>query len=156
MKAYLICLFSLGLNSIIDLSFAHTEAQGIIFKKSQWKHLRCTFPKPNYQPLEYSSIKDIIDPVFQKYNPKKSDKQNWIEIYVEVKKLQSTYEAEINRHHTDLDFCLFVLYQILLCIKHQASLFKEETETSEWDYLLKLWGPIMERLFYRKSLRLKW
>ncbi|CEP11105.1 hypothetical protein [Parasitella parasitica] len=35
-------------------------------------------------------------------------------------------------------------------------LFDDEVESSEWDFVVKVWGVVTERLFHGTNLHLKW
>ncbi|KAI8051705.1 hypothetical protein BDF21DRAFT_441288 [Thamnidium elegans] len=62
----------------------------------------------------------------------------------------------LGQNCTDISFCIYFILQILLLIKRQPGLFKEDIDCSEWDYIVKFWGVIAKRLFYESNLRLKW
>lgn len=114
------------------------------------------FPPPKYDVSEFSNMKTILKPLFSIYKNNKSADESWLNLYRKVKHLEEVYDVELNPEHDDIGFCLFLFRQILIMIKHQAGLFSEEIDVSEWDSVIKLWGPVVERLFFNKNLRLKW
>ncbi|KAG2230781.1 hypothetical protein INT48_006803 [Thamnidium elegans] len=46
--------------------------------------------------------------------------------------------------------------QVLSIIRYNPDLFVTEIDSSEWDFVVKFWGLITERLFRDSELRLKW
>ncbi|EIE87918.1 hypothetical protein RO3G_12629 [Rhizopus delemar RA 99-880] len=58
--------------------------------------------------------------------------------------------------HSDYNFCIHLLLQIKSIIKNQPHLFDDEIDSSEWDFVVKFWGVVTERLFHGTDLRLKW
>jgi hypothetical protein len=76
------------------------------------------------------------------------------------KSFTNKFDVELNDEDEDAEYCLFVFELILKTNKRYKYLFGkngEKEEVSEWDYLLKFWGPVMERLFQLSgNLRLKW
>lgn len=65
-------------------------------------------------------------------------------------------DPKIDISKKDISFCIHVMLQILMTIKHEPALFSDTIDSSEWDYIVKFWGPITQRLFYFSGLRLKW
>lgn len=113
--------------------------------------------KPKVRDVqEYSYLYKILEPAFKVYSEKKTFNINWINIYKEIKLLDQKYDFEIDSGSLDTSFCIYLLLQIMILVKHQPGLFKEEIDCSEWDFIVKFWGLITERLFYNSSLRLKW
>lgn len=51
---------------------------------------------------------------------------------------------------------LVSVLHILTTIKNQPHLFNDHIDVSEWDYVVKFWDPVTERLFYNTELRSKW
>lgn len=77
-------------------------------------------------------------------------------MYKQARSLEKTYDQEFNPDDNDVSFCIYFMLQVLLLIKHQPHLFDPQIENSEWDFIVKFWGLITERLFYGTQLRLKW
>ncbi|KAI7892251.1 uncharacterized protein EV154DRAFT_550831 [Mucor mucedo] len=149
-------IVSLGLNSILDLSHTYPDAQSTLFNNRQWLHLQRTNRPKKYVSEEYAYISNIIQPIFKAYNPAKTSDQNWTAIYIQAKKLAEQNDPEIDISKKDISFCIHVMLQILMVIKHESGLFSDTVDSSEWDYIVKFWGPITQRLFYFSGLRLKW
>lgn len=149
-------IVSLGLNSIIDLSFDHPQSQSTLFDNTQWKTLRKIYNSKHYVDEEYNSIFFILYPVFQCYNEKKPFETNWITAYKKFKNLEKKYDHVLNASCSDISFCVFFISQTLMLMKYQPALFEKEIDCSEWDYVVKFWGVITERLFHDSDLRLKW
>ncbi|KAG1472311.1 hypothetical protein G6F56_001610 [Rhizopus delemar] len=134
-------IVSLGLNSILDLSYEHPDAQSTLFNNRQWLHLKRTNKPKKYVSTKYTYISEILTPMFKAYNLAKTSDENWNAIYVQCKKLAEQNDPEID---------------ILMAVKHEPGLFSDTVDSSEWDYIMKFWGPITQRLFYFSGLRLKW
>lgn len=149
-------IVSLGLNSTIDLSFDHPQSQSTLFDNTQWKTLRKIYNSKHYVDEEYNSNFSILNPVFQFYNEKKPFETNWITAYKEFKDLEKKYDHVLDASCSDVSFCVFFISQTLMLMKYQPALFIEEIDCSEWDYVVKFWGVISERLFHDSDLRLKW
>ncbi|KAI9258711.1 hypothetical protein EDC94DRAFT_641369 [Helicostylum pulchrum] len=149
-------IVALGLNSTIDLSFDHPQSQSTLFDNTQWRTLRSIYKSKRYVYEEYDSIFSILNPVFQCYNEKKPFEINWMTAYKKVKDLEKKYDHVLDASCSDVSFCVFLVFQMLMLMKYQPALFKEEIDCSEWDYVVKFWGVITERLFHDSGLRLKW
>jgi hypothetical protein len=149
-------IVSLGLNSIIDLSFAFPGSQSILMKSQQWSELRKKFKPKAYDVADYMYIKEVLQPVVKIYQGKHTVHVNWLNMYKKIKALESQYDPELNPSNKDVSFCLYLLLQVLLIIKHQPNIFNDQIDNSEWDFVVKFWGLITERLFYFTHLRLKW
>lgn len=149
-------IVSLGLNSILDISFTYPDSQSTLFTSQQWDELRRKYKPKKYNTSEYAHIKPILAPIFKEYSDKKTTDANWINMYKQVKSLEKTHDPELSPDNNDISFCIYFILQTLLIIKHQPDLFNPEIDSSEWDFVVKFWGLITERLFYRSHLRLKW
>ncbi|KAG1166505.1 hypothetical protein G6F36_012918 [Rhizopus arrhizus] len=134
-------IVSLGLNSILDLSYKYPDAQSTLFNNRQWLHLKRTNKPKEYVSTEYAYISEILKPIFKAYNPAKTSDENLKALYVQTKTLMEQNDPEID---------------ILMAVKHEPGLFSDTVNSSEWDYIVKFWGPITQRLFYFSGLRLKW
>ncbi|KAI8967393.1 hypothetical protein BDF20DRAFT_900833 [Mycotypha africana] len=85
-----------------------------------------------------------------------SIKQPQISHYTKAKELAAQHDPELNVDEAEVSFCNNFILQILKVIKHQPSLFNDTINNSEWDYIVKFWGVVIERLFHFTDLRLKW
>ncbi|KAI8886859.1 hypothetical protein K501DRAFT_292609 [Backusella circina FSU 941] len=54
------------------------------------------------------------------------------------------YEA-LRLQHSNLNFCIHLLLQIMSIIKNQPHLLDDEVNSSEWDFVVKFWGVVTER-----------
>ena len=70
--------YSLGLNSIIDLSFSHPEAQSTLFTATQWKQLKKSFPRRQYQIEKHETVKKQLKPIMTSYQENRSWGANWL------------------------------------------------------------------------------
>jgi hypothetical protein len=122
----------------------------------QWKQLKTMFVSQVYMTEQYGDIISVIEPVLLAYDKKKPFTANWLSAYDKLKKLQEKYDTEKNEEYVDIDFCLYFISTILTTMKHQRHLFAEDIDNSEWDYIVKFWGPVIERLYMHTGLRLKW
>ncbi|KAI9356691.1 hypothetical protein BD770DRAFT_389921 [Pilaira anomala] len=65
-------ILSLGLNSILDLSFSKLDAQGKLFERSQWKQLRDRYPPKKYNVDYYTHLLKPLSSIRGIYDRKKS------------------------------------------------------------------------------------
>ncbi|KAI9481531.1 MAG: hypothetical protein EXX96DRAFT_595278 [Benjaminiella poitrasii] len=63
-------------------------------------------------------------------------------LYVQTKTLTEQNDPEIDVSKKDISFGIHVMLQILMAIKHEPGLFSDTVSFSEWDYIVKFWGPI--------------
>ncbi|KAL9545594.1 hypothetical protein PS6_008145 [Mucor atramentarius] len=145
----------LGLNSCLDLSYQYPNGQSILFTASEWRALRNRFPKPSYPTNVYDDAVDIVRSAIA-YDNKKSSRSNWTKMYKRIKKLEDQYDVELNEDHSDIGFALFFFSQLLKLINNNPELFDEQKEVSEQDFSVKFWSSILERLFVKSGLTLKW
>lgn len=97
-----------------------------------------------------------MKPIFKAYKTNKTFNENWTAIYIQTKKLAEEYDPEINVTKKDISFCIHLILQIIMTIKFEPGLFSDAVDLSEWDYIVKFWGQITQRLFYFSGLRFKW
>ncbi|KAG1471343.1 hypothetical protein G6F56_002176 [Rhizopus delemar] len=136
-------IVSLGLNSIIDLSFDYPEAQSTLFTGSQWTELRKTFSAKGYQIDKHGDIKENLKEIFSNYKSDRSFRSNWISLYRTTKSFQELYDVEEDKKYEDEDFCLFVFETVLKLIKHHQYLYQDDIDNSEWEFICKIWSPIV-------------
>ncbi|KAI8382327.1 hypothetical protein BD560DRAFT_487190 [Blakeslea trispora] len=147
---------SLGLNSILGVSFNCPDCQSKLFTNQEWHELRKRYRPVAYNITEYDKIKSILKPVFQAYKENKTFDTNWMKMYKEAKKLEKHYDPVLKQKYADIAFCIFFVTQVLSIVRYNSSLFDAAIDSSEWDFVVKFWGPITERLFQDSELRLKW
>lgn len=70
-------------------------------------------------------------PIFKAYNPVKTSDENWTALYVQAKKLTEQNDPEIDISKKDISFCIHVMLQILMAIKHEPGLFSDTVHSSE-------------------------
>lgn len=63
---------------------------------------------------------------------------------------------EEDESNEDEIFFLFLIQHILKLYKKSSYLFEEDIDCSEWDFVIKLWSPLIEELFINTDLRTKW
>lgn len=127
-----------------------------MFTNQEWLELRKQYRQVEYNTTEYDRIRSILQPVFQAHKQIKPFDTNWVKTYKEAKKLEKHYEPVFSPKHADVAFCVFFVMQVLSIIRYNPSLFATDIDSSEWDFVVKFWGPITERLFRDSGLRLKW
>jgi uncharacterized protein YjiS (DUF1127 family) len=149
-------IVSLGLNSTLDISFTYPNSQSTLFTSQQWDELKRKYKPIDYDTNLYAYMRPMLQPIFKAYNKRSTNKTNWLKMYREVKSLERIYDHELNPKNSDISFCVYFMLQVLLLLKHQSGLFDSHIDSSEWDFIVKFWGPITERLFYESQLRLKW
>lgn len=145
---------SLGMNSILDLSFEFGDAQSLLFSEGQWSELKARFPDGEEQDLELeenlnnliNDFKLTIESVAKSktsFETKMNTLSNW---------LRRTNKV-LNDEET---FLVFLVQHVLKLYKKSSYLFQKEIDCSEWDFVLKIWSPIVEELFNDTNLRSKW
>lgn len=79
-----------------------------------------------------------------------------IVLYKELKKLEKRYDSVLEAKHADVVFDIYVVQHTISIMKYSPQLFETPVDSSEWDFIVKIWGPIIERLFRHSGLRLEW
>jgi hypothetical protein len=130
--------------------------QSTLFNNKQWCHLKDMFPCKKYDKNQYKSIRLKLKLIIEAYKKDRPFHVNWMAMYDNVKEFQQKYDTEKNEKYADIDFCLYFFEVILKIIKHHHYVFQEDIDKSEWDYLTRIWCPILERCFTNSGLRLKW
>jgi hypothetical protein len=97
-----------------------------------------------------------LKPIFKAYNIVRSSDENWAVLYKEANKLALENNSEIDINKKDISFCVYFILEILLAVKHDTELFSDIFDSSEWDYIVKFWESITQRLFRFSGLHLKW
>ncbi|RCI03070.1 hypothetical protein CU098_012150 [Rhizopus stolonifer] len=69
-------IITLGLNSILDLSFKYPVGQAKLFKRNQRKQLDALFPSKTYPIDSYDYIKELLASLKGCYNKNKSKEAN--------------------------------------------------------------------------------
>ncbi|KAK4520680.1 Flavodoxin-like domain-containing protein [Mucor velutinosus] len=140
---------TLGLNSILDLSYNFPRGQSTIFSAVQWSHLREKY-KYSYvsHPLSLSrKATEVLK------NAETIAKTNVTEASDQIYKYLYLYK---NRFTNDEQFVLFAHAFILEFLESNPYMFNKQVKKNEQDCIVKLWGPIMEKLVQKTPLRLKW
>ncbi|KAI7848352.1 hypothetical protein BDC45DRAFT_541064 [Circinella umbellata] len=138
-------IICLGLNSILDLSAMYPERQTVLFNKKQWHNLTKMYLPKQFDGSSYATLGNVLEPIFNAYKDKKT-----------IISLQSQYNPELDESFRDVDFGLYFYHSLLHLQKYHKYLFNDDVDISEWDYMVKFWGPVLERLFVGTGLRLKW
>ncbi|KAL9542488.1 hypothetical protein MBANPS3_008582 [Mucor bainieri] len=122
----------------------------------QWAHLKKMLPPTPMTIADHDEHVDAINTIPNVFQLKQPPIKIWKIMYKEVIRLQQTYNAELDDSFRDVAFGIYFYNSLLLLIKHHAYMFDPKIDTSEWDYIVKFWGPMMENLFTNSGLRLKW
>lgn len=146
----------LGLNTVVDVSFNFPDGQSTLFTNKEWSKLRELYKPAKYNTSEYDDIKLTLQPITNAYRRNKSFDINWVAIYQEAKKLEKNFDPLFEEKHSEVAFVIYFILQIMKIIRYSPQLFDSEIDNSEWNYIVKFWGPITERLFRDTNLRLKW
>lgn len=128
---------SLGLNSILDVSFNSLDCQSKLFTNEEWLGLRKQYRPIRYNTTEYGRIRSMSQPVFEAYRKNKTFDTDWVKMYKEAKKLEKHYDPVFNPKHADIAFCIFFVLQVLSIIRYNPGLFDTAINSSEWDVLVK-------------------
>ncbi|KAI9255457.1 hypothetical protein EDC94DRAFT_641959 [Helicostylum pulchrum] len=133
-------IVSLGLNFLFDLRFNYAHNNGI------------NSDRKKYNVSEYQDLLKPLRTIDDLYNGSRSVDFNWLNIYKELKRLQSLYDQYIRSEYNDQDFIISMLLQILTVIKEHPYPFIDEIDVSECDLIVKFWGPVTELLFHLQIL----
>ncbi|KAI8640628.1 hypothetical protein BD408DRAFT_369586, partial [Parasitella parasitica] len=150
-------MISLGMNSILDLSYAFEGGQSTLFSQEQWHELQARFPAVEHEYTELSgnllSVTTRYTLVLQQLSKARSGLEKKLKSLSKWIKDQEK-AADMNE---DEQFFLYFVSHIIKCHQKSAYLFDSVTECSEWDYVVKLWSPLIEELFDGvNNLRTKW
>ncbi|GAA5798842.1 hypothetical protein HPULCUR_004248 [Helicostylum pulchrum] len=110
--------------------------------------------RKKYNVSEYQDLLKPLRTIDDLYNGSRSVDFNWLNIYKELKRLQSLYDQYIRSEYNDQDFIISMLLQTLTVIKEHPYPFIDEIDVSECDLIVKFWGPVTELLFRNTGLRL--
>ncbi|KAI9255453.1 hypothetical protein EDC94DRAFT_678538 [Helicostylum pulchrum] len=108
--------------------------------------------RKKYNVSEYQDLLKPLRTIDDLYNGSRSVDFNWLNIYKELKRLQSLYDQYIRSEYNDQDFIISMLLQILTVIKEHPYPFIDEIDVSECDLIVKFWGPVTELLFHLQIL----
>ncbi|KAG2204533.1 hypothetical protein INT47_012592, partial [Mucor saturninus] len=140
---------TLGLNSILDLSYSYPDSQSVLFAPAQWKKLRNLLKihkvtKPITMNHKVESMLTKAEAMAKTDLQKASDV-----IYNHLYK----YKAKLCQ---DEAFILYVHAFISEFLVHNQYMFDKNIEKNEQDCIVKFWGPLMEKLIQKTGLRLNW
>lgn len=137
---------SLGLNCILDLSAGYPKGQTKLFSLLDWKSLK----KDHIHKGEKADVNLPVDVICDIKQNAKCQKLGNALCIVETAEIKAT-------RGTEHRFGLYLHRHILeLLIDDMETLCDREVDKSEWDYTIKIWGPILENFFRGTALRLKW
>ncbi|KAF7730684.1 hypothetical protein EC973_001633 [Apophysomyces ossiformis] len=138
-------MISMGLNSILDLTDNYPHGQSALFTRSQYKYLKKRFSA--------ADLRNEISPALEK---------NLAEIEADAKRgnLELAYRNAVIKqaNSTDRDekFAYYLYAHSLELLLDHAYMFEGSIDLSETDYAIKCWGPVIEHLMARTSVRCKW
>jgi hypothetical protein len=134
----------------LDLSYSYPDAQASLFSRNDWSKLRYAYNSnqdtkrdldinrkaektlEDAAKISSTSLPDASDHIYR-------------HLYKNKKKLTSNEE-----------FILFSFAFILEFIDCNQYIFDSNIKKNEQDCIVKLWGPLFEKLVQRTTLRLKW
>ncbi|GAA5798396.1 hypothetical protein HPULCUR_003798 [Helicostylum pulchrum] len=168
---------SLGINSILDLSYEFGEAQSTLFTEEQWSTLKSRFAVEEDQDADMDdNLIAIIDSFLRTVESMLTAKTSFS---IKMNKLSSWVEHAKNSRmlNSEERFILFITQHLLKLYQKTSYLFNVEIDCSEWDFVLKsrltrymvkvnklrdlMYFNInlvekMEELFNNDALRTKW
>lgn len=104
-----------------------------------------------YDTIEYEYIRGILAPIIKEYG----DKRTADAMYKQAKQLEYKHNPELDINSDDAFFYIDVVLKVLLLIKHESHLFDPQIRSSEWDFIVKFWVLVAEKLFRYCGLGLK-
>ncbi|KAL9554898.1 hypothetical protein MBANPS3_002608, partial [Mucor bainieri] len=128
-----------------------------LFTQEQWQELQARFPAVEQEDTELAeNLNSLTTRYLLRVQPlskartglekKLKNLSNWIE--------DQQRAADMNEEEK---FFLYLVSHIIKRHQKSAYLFDSVTDCSEWDYVVKLWSPLIEELFDSvKNLRTKW
>ncbi|KAI7865076.1 hypothetical protein BDF14DRAFT_1828361, partial [Spinellus fusiger] len=138
---------SLGMNSLLDLSYSYPDGQSVIFTRKQWKQLKQMFPstESKFKDNEMSEkLIEVIETILDLNNTASTSHEKKTN---NIKALKNTYTTKDDR------FLIFLLKHLIKIQRKYSYLFDEEVDCSESDFMAKIWIPIIEKLFMDTKLR---
>lgn len=139
----------LGLNSILDLSYKYSEAQSVLFTPDQWRKLRNLLAKKgNARSLD-------INPKVEKMlcRAESLAEDDIIKASDYIYKCLYRKNSKLTQKEA---FTLFAHAFITEFIAHNQYMFDKSIEKNEQDFIVKFWGPLLEKLVQNTGLRLRW
>ncbi|KAG2224394.1 hypothetical protein INT45_002933 [Circinella minor] len=141
----------LGLNSILDVFIGHTTKknfihppQSYLFSDYEWKELSLKF---NHMSSEYNVIVKYEDKIKKIEKYAKGDLRD---------ARQHTYMAEMKSTRDDESILYAIYTHFLGVLEYHQYMFLDYTDITDLDFGVKLWGPMLEKLFRNTNLRCKW
>lgn len=139
-------MVSLGMNSLLDLSFEFEVGLSSIFTQEQWNDLKARFPvvEPegfdlilnlNDLTADYSITLQRLSRAKTGLEKKNKALSNWVKD-----------QAKKTSMNEDEKIFLYVVFHIIKRHQKFGYLFDNITDCSEWDYVIKLWAPMFEEL----------
>ncbi|KAG2224390.1 hypothetical protein INT45_002929, partial [Circinella minor] len=141
----------LGLNSILDIFIGHATKtnsihppQSYLFSDAEWKELSLKF---NHMSSEYDVVAKYKDKIKKIEECAKGDLKD---------ARQHTYMAEMKSTRDDESILYAIYTHYLEVLEYHQYIFQDDIDITELDFGVKLWGPMLEKLFRNTSLRCKW
>jgi hypothetical protein len=117
--------------------------------------LKKRYKTHKYDTIEYEYIRGILAPIIKEYEDKRTADADWIAMYKQAKQLEYKHNPELDINSDDAYFYIDVVLKVLLSIKHESHLFDPQIRSSEWDFIVKFWVFVTEKLFRYCGLGLK-
>ncbi|KAF7721385.1 hypothetical protein EC973_004814 [Apophysomyces ossiformis] len=144
-------MITLGLNSVLDISNTREKSQRGLFSNSEWEELVETFGKKQEDGLNDTLSKALRKPIDKIV--KKAKKDGLLEARFHANKTEYLQSANNNKV---ADVMAIYAHCLQLMEFHKYLFNQNHSKLSEGDYVVKVWGPILETLFRSTDLRCKW
>ncbi|KAI9354761.1 hypothetical protein BD770DRAFT_392159 [Pilaira anomala] len=145
------------MNSILDLSYKFGDVQSTLFTEDQWLNLQSRFP---VKVEEDSEINDNLLKLTDEFNSiMTSIIQSKSSFGKKLKKLSSwlkRLEDQYKKLNAEESYFVYLLKHLIKLYTKSSYIFNPDIDCSKWDYVIKIWAPIIEELFDETDLRSKW
>ncbi|KAI7867034.1 hypothetical protein BDF14DRAFT_1807795 [Spinellus fusiger] len=136
---------ALGLNSVLDLTQEKYAIQKKLFGEESWRSLINNTPKNLFN--NNSVVKKYKEEIAKIEKMAKDDIRD-ARAYAYKLEMKSTRPDEAD---------LFALYsQYLEILEYHDYIFEKHIDITEADVTIKMWGPLLEKVFRQTKLRCKW
>lgn len=152
-------MISLGMNSILDLSYQYGRGQSFLFSQARWSELQGRFHQEEEEEDNDNELNDNMGSItaesLRVVNNLMTSKTSTNTKFIKLTNWLNGYKYKKNLND-DATFVLFLISHVLTLSQKQAYMFNDDVDSREWDIVLKIWSSLIELLFMDTNLRTKW
>ncbi|KAI8143126.1 hypothetical protein BJV82DRAFT_611465 [Fennellomyces sp. T-0311] len=141
-------VISLGINGILDLGNTEVDSQRLYFDDNEWARLLEAFPPPECPQHCVADNNLFLE--YAKQIEKEWSQKNYNLVRLMAAKFEYQSKGDIaTACHLYQDYINFWQY-------HEYALTSSGPTLSKMDYIIKIWGNLLETVFRSSSLRCTW